>query len=94
MNKSLENDDIRKKPFPPAKLWAALNATLDVFGPSMKEATISELHKSGLDPDRQDREYTLAEVGEKLHSIFGIDGTEVILDQIAKRLKSQDNNIA
>jgi hypothetical protein len=90
--KSLENDDFRRKPIPGNKLWEALMATLEVFGPSMKEATISELEKDGLDLKMSSQEHTLAEIGEKLSSIFGADGTDVILDQIAKKLRSQGIN--
>ena len=91
-SKSFGNDDFRKKPIPNGRLWQALNTTLDVFGPSMKGATIAELQKSGLDPDDSSsgQEHTLDEIGDKLSSIFGTDGTEVIIDQIAKRLKSQE----
>ncbi len=84
--KSPENDDYRKQPIPSAKLWEALKATLDVFGPAMKEATLSELQKGGLDPAEGIKELTIAESGERLASIFGKDGTEVILLQLSKRL--------
>jgi hypothetical protein len=86
--KSLSDDDFRLKPFPGKTLWRALDATLDIFGSSMKEATISELQKEGLDLQADDKQHTLAEIGEKLSSIFGQDGTEVIVEQIAKKLKS------
>jgi hypothetical protein len=86
--KSTNNDDIRKKPIAADKLWEALRATLDIFGPSMKEATILELQKSGLEPDAVGREFTLAEVRDRLRSIFGTDGTDVIIEQVARRLKS------
>ena len=90
-SKSLENDDFRKRPIPSGRLWQAVKMTLDVFGPAMKDATIAELQKSGLDPDNDDqKQRTLDEIGEKLSSIFGTDGTEVILNQIAKRLRSLD----
>jgi hypothetical protein len=79
-------------PIPADRLWKALRATLDVFGPSMKEATILELQKNGLDPEKNDQQHTLAEIGEKLSSIFGADGTEVILEQIAKQLRVQDQH--
>ena len=87
--KSLENEDFRSTPIPGERLWKALITTLDVFGPSMKDATILELQKNGLDPEKNDQQHTLAEVGEKLSSIFGADGTDVILDQIERQLKSQ-----
>ena len=87
--KTLENEDIRSTLIPSDRLWKALITTLDVFGPSMKDATILELQKNGLDPEKDDQQHTLAEIGEKLSSIFGADGTDVILDQIARQLKSQ-----
>ncbi len=88
--KSLENNDSRKEPISSIKLWEALTAALDVFGPSMKEATLSELQKTGLDLEHSEENHTIADIGEKLSSIFGPDGTEVILEQIAKRLGLQD----
>ena len=87
--KTLEKEDSRSMPIPNDRLWKALITTLDVFGPSMKYATILELQKNGLDPEKADEQHTLAEVGEKLSSIFGADGTDVILDQIERQLKSQ-----
>ena len=89
--KTLENEDSRSMLIPSDRLWKALITTLDVFGPSMKDATILELQKNGLDPEKDDEQHTLAEVGEKLSSIFGADGTDVILDQIARQLKSQES---
>ena len=90
MGNSLKNQDYRNMPIPADRLWKALRATLDVFGPSMKEATILELQKNGLDPEKNDQQHTLAEIGEKLSSIFGADGTEVILEQIARQLRVQE----
>jgi hypothetical protein len=54
----------------------------------MKEATLLELQKNGIDLERDSREHSLADLGEKLSSIFGKDGTDVILEQIGKKLKS------
>lgn len=86
--KGLENDAFRRKPIASGMLWEALKATLDILGPSMKDATISELQKSGVDPEGIEREYTLEEIGAKLSTIFGKDGTEVILVQLTKRLRA------
>ena len=86
--KSLENDNYGNQPIPSAELWEALKATLDVFGPAMKEATLSELQKGGLDPAESGKELTLAEISERLSSIFGKDGTEVIMLQLSRRLKA------
>ena len=85
---SEESNDFRKKPIPSGRFWEALKATLEIFGPAMKEATILELQKNGIDPENKAQEHTLAELGDKLSSIFGVDGTEVIIDQIAKRLRT------
>ena len=81
-------DDFRKIAFPSKRLWEALTGTLEIFGPSMKEATLLELQKNGIDLERDDREHSLADLGEKLSAIFGKDGTDVILEQIGKKLKS------
>lgn len=89
--RSVKNNNIRTTPIPSGRLWEALTTTLEVFGPSLKDATIMELQKSGIDPQNDSHEYTLAELGDKLSSIFGVDGTEVILDQIARKLRSQNN---
>ena len=52
----------------------------------MKEATILELQKNGLDLEKDTREHSLADIEEKLSLIFGEDGTNVILAQITKKL--------
>jgi hypothetical protein len=83
-----ESDDFRTTPIPSKRLWEALTGTLEIFGPSMKEATLLELQKNGIDLERDSREHSLADLGEKLSSIFGKDGTDVILEQIGKKLKS------
>ena len=85
----MEYDDSKRKPIPSNKLWEALATTLDVFGPSMKEATILELQKNGLDLERDPGAHSLADIEEKLSLIFGEDGTNVILDQITKKLEAQ-----
>ena len=82
----MEDDDYRRKLISSSKLWDALTTTLDVFGPSMKKATILELQKNGLDLEKDTREYSLADIKEKLSLIFGEDGTNVILAQITKKL--------
>jgi hypothetical protein len=86
---SPESDDFRNVLIPSKRLLEALTGTLEVFGPSMKEATLLELQKSGIDLERDAREHSLADLGDKLSSIFGKDGTDVILEQIGKRLNSQ-----
>ncbi|HEX2014169.1 MAG TPA: hypothetical protein VLA68_02975 [Nitrososphaera sp.] len=89
----MESGDFRKRPISTEKLWEALGKTLDVFGPALKEATILELEKNGFDfgRDGSTRSYTLDELGQKLSIIFGQDGTEVILDQLAKKLARSES---
>lgn len=86
--KGMRNDDFRTKPIPGDRLWNALNQTLDVLGPSLKEATISELEKNGLDlrAEAGKQSHTLAELKDKLVMIFGEDGSDVLLEQVAKKL--------
>ena len=86
-SKSLDDDQFMERPVPSRVLWEALVMTLEVFGPSMKEATLLELKNSGLDLENDNRDHSLADLGEKLSSIFGKDGTDVILEQIGKKLK-------
>jgi hypothetical protein len=82
------NDEFRTKPIPGDELWNALNQTLEVLGPSLKKATILELEKSGLDfkAEAGKQSHTLSELKDKLVMIFGDDGSDVILEQVAKKL--------
>jgi len=90
--KSLENDASGRKSVPSNELWEALRKTLDVFGPSLKEATLSELQNSGLDFDpARLPQFTLDDLKEKLIVIFGEDGTEVIMAQLAKNLATRES---
>ncbi|HEY8140421.1 MAG TPA: hypothetical protein VIE86_05000 [Nitrososphaera sp.] len=86
--KDIRNDDFRTKPILGDRLWDALNQTLDVLGPSLKKATIIELEKNGLDfkAEAGKQSHTLAELKDKLVMIFGDDGSDVILEQVAKKL--------
>jgi hypothetical protein len=86
--KGMRNDDFRTKLIPGDRLWDALDQTLDVLGPSLKKATILELEKNGLDlkAEAGKQSHTLAELRDKLVMIFGDDGSEVILEQVAKKL--------
>ena len=79
--------DFRTTRIPSERLWKALTETLEIFGDSMKDATIVELQKQGIDLERDGQDRSLADIGEKLSSIFGKDGTEVIIEQIGKKLK-------
>ncbi|MGI0025218.1 MAG: hypothetical protein ACREA4_08750 [Nitrososphaera sp.] len=81
--------DSKRKPIPSNRLWKALATTLDVFGPAMKEATILELQKNGLDLEKDPGEHSLQDIEEKLSLIFGEDGTNVILDQMTKKLEAR-----
>jgi hypothetical protein len=92
--KDMRNDDFRTKPIPGDRLWVALNQTLDVLGPSLKEATISELEKNGLDlrAEAGKQSHTLNELKEKLVMIFGDDGSDVLLEQVAKKLTSSQSD--
>lgn len=75
-----------KIPIPSNRLWKALAETLEICGASMKDATITELQKQGIDLERDGQDRSLADIGEKLSTIFGKDGTEVIIEQIGKKL--------
>ncbi|MGH9876399.1 MAG: hypothetical protein ACRD5H_02075 [Nitrososphaerales archaeon] len=93
---TVDTDEISKKPIPKNELWEALNKTLDVFGPSLKEATITELEKNGIElaSGTASKEYTLQELKDKLKIIFGDDGTEVILEQLVKHLASRKSGVS
>lgn len=84
----MRNDDFRSRPIPGDRLWDALDQTLEVLGPSLKKATILELEKNGLDlrTGGGKQSHTLAELKDKLVMIFGDDGSDVILEQVAKKL--------
>lgn len=86
--KDIRNDDFRTKPIPGDRLWDALNQALEVLGPPLKKATILELEKNGLDlkAEAGKQSHTLAELKDKLVMIFGDDGSDVILEQVAKKL--------
>jgi hypothetical protein len=86
--KGMSNDDFRTRPIPGGRLWDALDQTLDVLGPSLKKAAISELEKNGLDLKAEGgkQSHTLAELKDKLVMIFGDDGSDVIVEQVAKKL--------
>lgn len=87
MSEGEESEDFKSKPIAASKLLDALNETLDVFGPFLKDATLLELKKGGFDLESGTiEEYTLSDLSRRLGYIFGKDGTEVIIDQIAKRL--------
>jgi hypothetical protein len=90
--KGNRNDDFRTKPIPGDKLWNALNQTLDVLGQSLKKATILELEKNGLDfrAEAGKQSHTLSELKGKLVMIFGDDGSDVILEQVAKKLTNSE----
>lgn len=88
----MEADDVRSRPIKGSRLWDALNRTLDVFGPAMKGATIAELERNGLELERDSREYTLDQLSEKLRVIFGKDGTEVVIEQVAKNLFAHNSH--
>ncbi len=92
--KGMPNDDFRTKPIPGDRLWDALDQTLDVLGPSLKSATILELEKNGLDlkAEAGKQSHTLAELKNKLVMIFGDDGSDVILEQVAKKLASSKSD--
>lgn len=90
--KSLENDASGRKSIPSNELWEALRKTLDVFGPSLKDATLLELEKNGLDFDPESLpQYSLEDLKEKLIVIFGKDGTEVIMEQLGKNLATRES---
>ncbi len=90
----MRNDDFRTKPIPGDRLWDALNQTLDVLGPSLKKAAILELEKNGLDfkAEAGKKSHTLAELKDKLVMIFGDDGSDVILEQVAKKLTKSESD--
>jgi hypothetical protein len=91
--KDMRNDDFRTRPIPGDRLWDALNQTLDVLGPSLKKATIIELEKNGLDLKAEaGKSHTLAELKDKLVMIFGDDGSDVILEQVAKKLTNSKSD--
>jgi hypothetical protein len=90
--KSAKEDDLMDKPIQGSKMWEALKRTLDVFGPTMKGATIAELERNGLALEGDPNEYTLTQLGEKFQVIFGKDGTEVIIEQVARNLHARNSH--
>ena len=88
LSSSSEHDDFDDRIFSGAALRKALEETLSMLGATWKEKILEDLEHSDMRFDRKSK-YTVGQIREKLQSLLGKDGAELLMERLKKALTTK-----